>query len=407
MRRYVIVGTGNRALFMFAKRIRQEKFQNDAVIVGVYDSNPARAKIFSAECGNPTVYTDFDVMLKESRADVVIVTTVDAFHHEYIIRAMKAGCDVISEKPMTTDAAKCRAILSAERETGRRLQVTFNMRYMPYTSRVKEMLDQKLIGDIMHVDLRWRLDKRHGADYFRRWHREMKNSGSLLIHKSTHHFDLVNWWLGEHPVAVNAMGNRQFYGPTREERGERCLTCKHQKSCEFYWDLRADEACSMLYLQAEGEDGYYRDGCVFDEKIDIYDTMSVQVEYENRALLSYSLIAYSPYEAWSVAITGTKGRIEAGEFYSGLESEKTTQEIRLYDANGEEYVRTFPKAKGTHGGGDERLIEEMIFGFDEDPLGREASSLDGAYSLLIGAAGNKSITEQRRIDLRTLLEEKE
>ena len=49
----------------------------------------------------------------------------------------------------------------------------------------------------MHFE--WALDTVHGADYFRRWHREKKNSGGLLVHKSSHHFDLVNWWLGDVP----------------------------------------------------------------------------------------------------------------------------------------------------------------------------------------------------------------
>ena len=59
----------------------------------------------------------------------------------------------------------------------------------------------------MHFE--WALDTRHGADYFRRWHRERKNSGSLLVHKSTHHFDILNWLIDEDPVKVNAFGTRQ------------------------------------------------------------------------------------------------------------------------------------------------------------------------------------------------------
>ena len=80
----------------------------------------------------PTYLADaFDRMVAETRPDTVIVTTVDATHHRYITRAMELGCDVITEKPMTTDAGKMRAIFDAIARTGRSLRVTFNYRYAP------------------------------------------------------------------------------------------------------------------------------------------------------------------------------------------------------------------------------------------------------------------------------------
>ena len=72
-----------------------------------------------------------------------------------------------------------------------------------------------------------------------------------------------------------------------------------------------------FYFDAEDIDGYYRDRCVFSPDIDIEDTMSVTVKYSKGAILTYSLIAYSPYEGWRIAISGTDGRIEAEEFHSG------------------------------------------------------------------------------------------
>lgn len=72
---------------------------------------------------------DFDRMVQEARPDVVLVCTVDATHHEYIIRALHAGCDVVTEKPMTTDAKKCQAIFEAVKATGRSVRVAFNYRW--------------------------------------------------------------------------------------------------------------------------------------------------------------------------------------------------------------------------------------------------------------------------------------
>ena len=267
------------------------------------------------------MFDDFDTMLERTRPDCVIVTTMDRYHHQYVIRALEAGCDAITEKPMTIDDEKCRAILGAEARSGRRVIVTFNYRFQPYVTRIKELLRAGVVGDVLSIDFEWLLDTRHGADYFRRWHRRKENSGGLLVHKATHHFDMVNWWIEDEPESVHAFGLRRFYGPTREERGERCSTCSYAQSCEFYVDYQSDSLMKSLYFDAEHEDGYYRDGCVFSDQIDIEDTMSVTARYVHGPLLTYSLIAYSPYEGWKASITGTGGRMEMQEFQSGPFSE--------------------------------------------------------------------------------------
>ena len=122
---------------------------------------------------------------------------------------------MITEKPMTIDAARCRRILDAVRRTGRRVTVTFNYRYNPVHEEVRRLLADGEIGEIGSVHFEWLLDVRHGADYFRRWHRDKANSGGLLVHKASHHFDLVNWWLGARPTQVYAQGRLFFYGPRR------------------------------------------------------------------------------------------------------------------------------------------------------------------------------------------------
>jgi predicted dehydrogenase len=278
------------------------------------------------------------------------------------------------------------------------------VRFVPYIYRIKRLLHEGLIGDIWSVRLDWSLDRSHGADYFRRWHRKLDNSGGLLVHKSTHHFDMVNWWLDDEPEEVFAFGTRKFYGPAREERGVRCLTCNFQNSCEFYFNLTENAFMDTYYLQAEQHDGYIRDGCVFSEEIDIYDTMSVNVRYSRDTLLTYSLAAYSPYEGWKAVLLGTRGRLEAEEFFSGPHSSQAVQEIRMYDENGVLQTIHVPSVNGDHGGSDEQL-RRAIFAVDKsDPLREQAGSWAGAMSLLIGAAANLSIAEKKTVAIKDLLE---
>ena len=319
-KRYCIVGTGGRSE-MYIKAILN-KFQDRAELVGFCDSNRKRMEYYNnvflkKHCNNhPDIPTymaqDFDKMIAECKPDIVIVTSMDRTHHKYTCRAMELGCDVISEKPMTIDAEKCQQIIDTKKRTGRNLTVTFNYRYAPRNSKVKEVLKSGIVGEITSVHFEWLLDTCHGADYFRRWHRNKVNSGGLMVHKATHHFDLVNWWIDSEPVTVFAMGDLKFYGKINAEK--RGIT-------EFYSRARGsevaakdpfalkvnekDEALMGLYYNAESEDGYYRDQSVFGDGISIEDNMGVMVRYKNNVVMTYSLCA--------LPVGGLPGRLQRHE----------------------------------------------------------------------------------------------
>ena len=166
------------------------------------------------------------------------------------------------------------------------------------------------IGKVLSVDFAWYLDVYHGADYFRRWHAYKNGGGSLWVHKATHHFDLVNWWLGADPVEVVANGQLQVYGKNGTIRGTNCRVCPHKKECRFYYDLNTNPTRMKLYADCEDADSYYRDGCVYRNDIDIYDSMQAIVKYSNGATMAYSLDAHMPFEGYRVAFNGELGRLE-------------------------------------------------------------------------------------------------
>jgi predicted dehydrogenase len=307
--RYAIVGTGARHA-MFSQALSRT-FADTSDLVALCDCNPVRLALAAGavpgQRGNGIATyraEEFERMIAEQRPETVVVTVPDALHHEYIVRAMEAGCDVVTEKPMTTDLGKLRAILDARARTGRNVTVTFNYRYTPARTQLKGILMSGAIGRITAVDFRWHLDRVHGADYFRRWHRNKAESGGLLVHKSTHHFDLLNWWLGDTPATVAARGRRVFYTPEMAaelglaDHARRCLECP--LPCDYRLDLAADPGLRALYLEAEGEDGYLRDRCVFDAGIDIEDTMQVLIGYTGGASATYTLCAYSPWEGLEI-----------------------------------------------------------------------------------------------------------
>lgn len=423
-RRFAIVGVGSR--HRMYQRAIEKTYAAQAMLVGYCDNNPGRLELARRESAKngapvPPAYApaDFERMVRETKPEFVIVTTVDATHDDYIVRAMEAGCDVISEKPMTTTAEKCQRILDTSRRTGRHLRVTFNYRYSPPRTQVKDILMSGEIGEVLSADFHWMLNTTHGADYFRRWHSQKKNSGGLMIHKASHHFDLVNWWLGAMPETVWSAGKREFYTPVMAKRfglkshHERCHTCPEKADCGFYLNLAANPDLKAMYLDQEHHDGYFRDQCVFRPDIDIEDTMNVMVRYDNGATLSYSLNAFNAWEGYTIAFNGTKGRLEhsvvESTYVSGTDTVQggiarngvTTRIIPLRGAARD--VEPWSGA-GAHGGGDKVMLDEIFL--PETPADKylRASTQDaGAAAILIGVAANQCFQSGQPVRIADLV----
>lgn len=389
-RRVAMVGTGVRGIGMWGKPVVKE-FADQIEFVGLCDINPGRVETAKKAIGlSCPTFTDFDKMMKTLKPDILMVMTVDGTHHEFIIKGMEYGADIITEKPMTIDEKKCQAILDAEKRTGKKVTVTFNYRYSPHRQKIYELLRNDAIGKITSVDFHWYLNTSHGADYFRRWHRLRKNGGSLLVHKATHHFDLLNWWINSEPEQVHAYGSLDHYGKNGPFRDTNCRPCPHKTDCKFYWDMTKSKSLMELYADNEKYDGYLRDGCVFKEDIDIFDKMAVQIRYANKVQVSYSLTAYSPYEGYRIAFNGLHGRLEAWIKEAQPWEEDPYDEIQLTTNFGKREIIRIPNNEEGHGGGDTRL-RKQVFMPGDDPYHQAAGSRDGAMSILIGIAARNSI----------------
>jgi predicted dehydrogenase len=427
--RIALIGTGGRSE-MYIRAIFGEH-ADTAELVAFSDVNPGRVEFYQQliqELGAPGPVASFDpadltAFIQANTIDRVIVTTPDYTHADYIVEGLRAGADVVVEKPLTIDAEGCRRITQAVHETGRNVVVTFNYRYSPRNSALKEIIQSGVIGKVTSIDFSWVLDTVHGADYFRRWHREKKNSGGLLIHKASHHFDLVNWWIDDVPERVFASGGLKFYGDKnaaerglgpRPERGTPDADAPATAEKDpFTLDLREDERLKALFLDNEHYDGYRRDQDVFTGGITIEDNLALVVEYQGGPRLSYSLNAHSPWEGYRVAVNGTEGRaelevVERAAVVSSTDKktvvDPSATPIEEEDAirrNGERLVvqRHWEAAyevpiingEGGHGGGDELLLSDLFNGPGEDPLGRPSGYLDGLRSVSVGIAGNRSL----------------
>lgn len=427
--RIALVGAGSRAEMYVQAAMGPHA--DAAVLVAIGDINPGRTRYYTdlakrlqlEQAGAGVAPTAFDPaeltgFIRDNAIDRVIITTPDYTHADYIVEALHAGADVVVEKPLTIDVEGCRRITAAIEATGRNVVVTFNYRYSPRNSALKEIIQSGVLGKITSIDFSWVLDTVHGADYFRRWHREKKNSGGLLIHKASHHFDLVNWWIDDVPARVYASGGLRFYGS--ENAAERGLGERPARGTvdaavrdPFALDMREDVRLRELYLDNEIFDGYIRDQDVFSPGITIEDNLALTVDYDGGPTLSYSLNAHSPWEGYRVSVNGTEGRaelevVERAVVHDSVDKKNVVDpsatpidEDDAVRRNGERLVvqRHWEAAyevpilngEGGHGGGDALLLADLFNGPGEDPLGRPSGYLDGLRSVAVGIAGNESL----------------
>lgn len=401
-----LVGTGGRGTSTWGKSL-VAAYPTELEMVGLCDINPKRVEYAKRYIGinAPTFAAkDFDKMIRQTKPDAVIITTPDCFHANYAVRAMELGCDAISEKALATEAKQCQALLDTELKTGKKIITTFNVRHMNSAGEIKKILMSDELGRIISAEFYEYLDIHHGASYFRRWHGKARFSGTLLVHKASHHFDQMNWSLDAEPVEVNAFGKVAFYGKNHSFRARNCRSCSFKEKCEFYWDITKSKRDMDLYVKCEDADGYLRDGCVWDNDIDTYDSMTVEVKYNNGVLLSYTLNAFLPYEGQKIAFNGEKGRLDVRLFNRQPWAMDHNAEFRLTKNFRSTKTWTLKPGSGGHGGADEKLKDMLFKPNQPDPLGKMAGSRAGVMSSIIGIAAKKSIETGERIKIADLVD---
>ena len=399
-----LVGTGVRGVGMYGRGLMQN-YSNYVEMVGLCDTNPGRLKYAQEYIGvKCPIFTNLDEMITKQKPETLIVTTEDSSHHKVIIRGMELGCNIITEKPLTIDEHKAQAIIDAEKKFGKKVIVTFNYRYPPYRAKIKEMIMQGVIGDVTSVDFHWNVDHSHLTRYMQRWHGEASRGGTLWVHKATHHFDMVNWFIDSEPEQVQAYGSLERFGSKGPYRGLNCRNCAHTAKCPYYWDITKDKHSYKLYTENEKYDGYVRDNCVFRPQIDIFDKHSAIVKYANGAYLNYSLIGETDYDGYWLAFNGTKGRLESRVlgFPQKNYIDLVFTPISRYTDKKAEVIK-IELEQGGHWGGDPIMLDQLFKNPDKpDPLGQQAGVRDGVMSILIGIAARKSIAAGKPIDIKGL-----
>ncbi len=395
MKRVVIVGCGLRML-AFARAL-SESYAGTHEIIGLMDIDVGKMAGFARAAGlQVPQYTDFDQLCVVCHPELVLIGTVDAFHAEYVVRALDRKIGVICEKPLCINREQCREILAARKRNPEVFAVTsHNSRYRPVARTLKKLLSSGVIGRVLSLEYHETLDQVHGKSYFRRWNSRRTLSNGLELHKSSHHFDKMNYLLESHAVEVSASGALVAYGARAPHRfsGENCHSCSYRQECPDAIEYDHDLFDSNLYTP---------DLCIWSPDIDIEDTFAASIRFANGVFASYSLCAYASYEGEVIHIQGENGRIEARQ----LQYLSRADDLHNQKAVPEESIRIFrfgsatpedvpiERESGSHGGADKLLFAEL---FACPPAACLPTLQDGIYAVLTGAAIVESIQQGRKI----------
>jgi predicted dehydrogenase len=409
MKRCAVIGLSNRGIHMYVRAI-VEQFSDVAQLVAVLDKDPLRFEVcrgvFPSTASVPT-YSDeeFDRMVAETKPDMLFVVGPDHTHAEHVIAGLRHDLEVVVEKAMTISAEQAKQVMKAESESKGRVIVTFNYRYSAVHRKVKELVLEGRLGRVTHADLNWYLDTCHGASFLKRWNRKRERSGGLSITKACHHFDLLNWWIGDDPAEVFAFGALNYYGaegpmnPAKRD-GRHCSACADRPKCayEMRWD--DDNRLENLAKLHRSYAGYIPDACIFDSEINIEDTYVASIRYAQGAMVSYSANWSLPFEGYRLAINGTLGRLETQEWHSPTRVSWAIPEKQDIDFfplfGGSKETISVVHTEGGHGGADPVILDEIFLG--RNPAWDyeiQAGARAGLMSVAVGEAVWRSVKDGR------------
>jgi len=322
---------------------------------------------------NPKAYVtrDLDDFLGRDDIDAVAVFSPDFCHEEQTVAALKAGKHVFCEKPMAISIEGCDRMLQAAKESGKKLMVGHNMRYMGFIRTMKEIIDSGVIGEVKSAWCRHFINY-GGRYYFHDWHANRKNTTSLLLQKGAHDIDVIHWLAGGYAKEVTAFGGLDYYGGDKTD-DLRCPDCPDRKAC--------------VEAQAEVEPDR-RQLCVFCREVNVEDQNMLLMNLDNGVRACYLQCHFAPDAGRNYTFIGTEGRLE------NLNESRIRVLTRRSNSWREYSDRTYDlkPAAGGHGGADPCIAEDFLDMLLKDitPI---ADPIAARMAVAVGCLGAESMRE--------------
>ena len=344
-----------------------------------------------------------EVFEREKFADAIIIATADNLHYEPCMRALELGYDVLMEKPISPSEKECRNILEMAKKTNRIVGVCHVLRYAPYFQKLKEIIDTKLIGDLISVQHLESIEHAHMAHSYVRgnWHNSSQ-SAPIIIAKSSHDLDLLRWLIGSQCTHISAFGNRKWFRKENAPIGstDRCTDgCAVESECpysalkiyqkdkkhRYVFDFPEDEALHEEYLIEQLKTTNYG-RCVYKMNNDQPDHYVASLKFKNDVTASFSMEAFTSYHGRFTRLMGTRGDV-VGNMKTFVHTDFLTGKKTEW----EESESEFDYHDHGHGGGDWRLVQNWVEAVSKQDISLLTSTIEASVeSHIIGFMAEKS-----------------
>lgn len=373
-----IVGLGGRGKDTYAKCAK--RFPEKMKITAIADPIEEKRKLVADEYDVPDEYcfVSAEELLKEERlADIIFICTEDGMHYSQAMAALEKGYHVLLEKPISKHVSECDDIEKAAKRAGRQVRVCHVLRYTPFYSEIKHIIDSGKIGEVVSIQAIENVGYWHQAHSFVRgnW-RNSEETSPMILAKSCHDMDILLWLSGKHCEYISSYGSLFEFRPDKAPKGaaKRCLDgCMAKEKCPFDAEkiYLTDKDTGVL----NGHDGWpaniltevpteqsIREAiekgpygrCVYYCDNDVVDHQVVNAQMTDGVTINFTMCAFTAHGGRNIKVMGTRGDIEGN----------TNDNILHVTAFGEDTedidITKLASDFSGHGGGDFRMVEDFL-----------------------------------------------
>lgn len=415
---FITIGAGSRGTTYTTEMMKApEKYK----LVGMADPMEKKRKLYMEQFGLTAdqCYESWEEILsKPKMADVAIIATIDNMHFEPAMRAIELGYNLLLEKPVANTERECVAIANAAKAKGVKVLVCHVLRYTPFYKRVKSIVKSGLIGEVMSVDQVEGIGDVHFTHSYVRgnWH-STKTAAPMLLAKSCHDLDIVQWLVDKPCTKVSSFGDLTYFTEKSAPEGapKSCVDgeCPYREQCIYncrrvyasddfptwkriFLSINASKAeCSEEEIYELLRKTNYGK-CVFHCENDVLDHQVVNMQFEGGATATLNVNAFNRGGRFT-RVYGTKGELYA--FFSDTEiTVRTHADRRKFTIPVDE--ASSESIAGGHGGGDAGISVDLYKFLEGEEIELGASEIGiSVYNHLIGYAAEESRHENTVVDL--------
>ncbi|TVY06877.1 Gfo/Idh/MocA family protein [Paenibacillus cremeus] len=393
-----LIGAGHRGMHAYGtyalKRPHEIRF------VAVADPNEERRRAFAKQHGIPEsaqFESEEELFAQPRLSDSLLICHQDAQHYAAAMKAMELGYHILLEKPMSPDPLEALQMAEQAERLGCLLAVCHVCRYDHYYSTVKQLLDDGAIGRLMTIQWNENVGFWHQAHSFVRgnW-RNSAETSPMILAKSCHDMDLLQWLAGGRCVKVSSFGSLSYFNEANAPEGStaRCTDgCKVEHECPYsalkwYYNEKSGWPQNVVTLEPKLElrmkallEGPYG-RCVYRCDNDVVDHQVVNLLFDNEITAAFTMTAFTQETSRTFKLMGTRGEIR-GHHKRG--------EIEVIHFSGKRELIYPEVVEGGHGGADTLIMQNFVqLVRKNEPASVKTSAMESASSHMIAFAAEHS-----------------